>query len=183
MDFPESVSFGSSLIEPLDIFGIRIARLSILVIVISIILLIALVLFFNKTNIGIQMKAAAEDFTMARLLGVKANSVIATAFALSGFLAAVVSFMYIIQIGIVKSTTGVDPLIIAIVATVIGGLGSLEGAALGGFIVGFLSIMIQAVLPTEVAVYRDAFLYLIVIMFILVKPKGLIPPKTTGRTV
>ena len=81
---------------------------------------------------------------MARVLGVRANSVIAMAFALSGVLAAAVSCLVVVQTGVVQPRMGVQLVIIAFVGTVIGGLGSLSGAALGGFLVGAASILLQA---------------------------------------
>ncbi len=180
---PKGVPVGASLIEPVTVMNLRIVRLNLVIIVLTVVLLVVLILFLKRTSLGIQMRAAAEDFTMARVLGVRANTVIASAFAISGFLAAVVAFFLIIQVGLVRPNIGLEPLVIAMVATVIGGLGRLEGAALGGFIVGFLSILMQAFLPTEFIGYRQAFLYIIVIGFILLKPQGLLPSRTVGRSV
>ncbi len=102
------------------------------------------------------MRAAAEDFTMARLLGVRANLVIAVAFAISGVLASFVSLYLVAQTGSVSYKMGVNMVLIAFVASVIGGMGSLAGAALGGFLVGIVSVSLQAYLPVELRAYRDA---------------------------
>ena len=125
--------------------------LQIVTIVVSAVLLVALTWFLRSTRFGLQMRAAAEDFRMARVLGVRANRVIAIAFALSGVLAAAVSCLVVVQTGIVQPRMGLQLVIIAFVGTVIGGLGSLTGAALGGFLVGAASILLQALLPPDLA--------------------------------
>jgi branched-chain amino acid transport system permease protein len=123
------------------------------------------------------MRAAAEDFRMARVLGVRANNVIATAFALSGVLAAAVSCLIVVQTGTVQPRMGVQLVIIAFVGTVIGGLGSLPGAALGGFLVGAASIMLQALLPPDLRAFREAFVFIAVALILLFRPQGLIPAR------
>ena len=122
---------------------------------------------------GVQMRAAAEDFTMARLVGVRANRVIAAAFAISGVLASIVSLYLVAQTGSVSYKMGVSMVLIAFVASVIGGMGSLAGAALGGFLVGIVSVGLQAYLPIEFRPYRDAFVFLSFIAFLLWRPQGL----------
>jgi branched-chain amino acid transport system permease protein len=136
--------------------------------------LIGLAVFFRKSRIGVEMRAAAEDFTMARLLGVRANRVIAAAFAISGLLASVVSLYLVAQTGTVSYKMGVNMVLIAFVASVIGGMGSLPGAALGGFLVGVVSVGLQAYLPIDFRPYRDAFVFLAFIAFLLWRPQGLL---------
>src|SRR5262249_20630373 len=83
----------------------------------------------TRTRLGVQMRAAAEDFGMARLLGVKVNKVIASAFAISGAVAAVAAFVLVSQTGTVSPTMGLQPVLVGFVAMVLGGMGSLRGAA------------------------------------------------------
>ncbi len=123
------------------------------------------------------MRGAAENFTMSRLVGVRANFVIAAAFALSGVLAAIVALLFAAQTGFVQPRFGVQLVIIAFVATVIGGLGSLEGAVAGGFLVGVVSTLLQAFLPTDLRPFREAFLFLAVILILLARPQGLFPAR------
>jgi branched-chain amino acid transport system permease protein len=137
-------------------------------------LLIGLRLFFARTATGVQMLAAASDFSMARLLGVRANRVIALAFGMSGLLAGVVSFTLIAQLGDVTPTLGVQPVLIGFAGVIIGGMGSLVGAALGGFVLGALTIALQASLPLSARPFRDAFVFGIVILFLLLRPPGLV---------
>jgi branched-chain amino acid transport system permease protein len=141
-------------------------------------MLLGLVLFFRLSRMGTQMRAAAEDFTMARLVGVKANRVIAAAFAISGILACLVSFYLVAQTGSVSYKMGVNMVLIAFVASVVGGMGSLTGAAIGGFIIGIVSVSLQAYLPIEFRPYRDAFVFLLFVAFLLWRPQGLLVRKS-----
>lgn len=160
-----------------ELLGIRMQLLQIVTIVVGIVLLIALTWFLKATRLGLHMRAAAEDFRMARVLGVRANSVIAAAFALSGLLAAAVSCLIVVQTGVVQPRMGLQLVIIAFVGTVIGGLGSLPGAALGGFLVGAGSILLQALLPPDLRAFREAFVFVAVIIILLFRPQGLIPAR------
>ncbi|MBM3518843.1 MAG: branched-chain amino acid ABC transporter permease, partial [Alphaproteobacteria bacterium] len=94
---PKGVDVWPELVDPILFSGIRVPALQIVTIVVTLVLLLLLVFFLQRTPIGIQMRAASEDFRMARLLGVRANRVIAAAFAISGFLAAVVSLLFVVQ--------------------------------------------------------------------------------------
>jgi branched-chain amino acid transport system permease protein len=118
---------------------------------------------------------------MARLLGIRANRVVATAFALSGVLAAAVSILIVVRAGAVSPGMGLMPLLFAFVATIMGGMGSLPGAALGGFILGFGSVGIQIVLPPDLRPYRDAFLFALVLVIIVFFPGGLMSGRQGGK--
>ncbi len=120
---------------------------------------------------------------MARFLGVRANRVIAAAFAVSGFLAAVVSLLYVVQRGKLTYNLGVPLVMAAFVATVIGGMGSMLGAVLGGFFVGTTSVFFQVVLPTDIRPDRDAFVFAFIILILLLRPSGLIKVKSVEERV
>ena len=170
---PTGVDFLSVLNQSVELGGLRIPLLQIATIVLTALLIGGLTLFFGRTDIGMQMRAAAEDFTMARLVGVKADRVIAAAFAISGVLASVLSLYLVTQTGTVSYKMGVSMVLVAFVSVVIGGMGSLTGAALGGFLVGLVSVFLQAYLPVDLRPYRDAFVYLLFIAFLLWRPEGL----------
>ena len=170
---PTGVDFLSTLNQSIELGGLRIPLLQLAAIVVTGLAMVGLSVFFARTDIGIQMRAAAEDFTMARLVGVKANRVIAIAFGLSGLTVILVSFYLVTQTGPVTYKRGVSMVLIAFVSSVIGGMGSLVGAALGGFIVGVVSVMLQSYLPADLRPYRDAFVYLLFIAFLLWRPDGL----------
>lgn len=171
---PKSIGIGGSLANAIDFFGVRIPGVQILTVVVTLTLLTALVIFLKKTPIGIQMRAAAENFQMAQLLGVRANRVIATAFVLSGILGGTVSLLLVVQTGTLDIHMGLMPVIYAFFATVIGGIGSLPGAALGGFFVGFVSVLLQTYLSEDLRPFRDAIVFSLVILTLLVRPHGFI---------
>jgi branched-chain amino acid transport system permease protein len=143
----------------------------------------ALSLFLKKTPYGVQMRAAAEDFRMAQYLGVRGNVVIGLAFAISGILAGAVSLLYTTQSGSLSHTMGVPLALFAFVAVVIGGMGSLVGAVVGGFTIGIIVTMLQAYLPPDLRAFRDAFAFACVILVLLVRPAGLVPARSTFERV
>jgi len=171
---PKALSIAPGLSEPLIVGGIRILKLDLVVIAVTISLLIVLAVFLKRTRYGIWMRAAAEDFRMARVLGVRANTVIAIAFAISGLLAAIVSIFVVIKGGLLSYRMGVPLVLMGFVATVIGGMGSLVGAVIGGYTVGMVSVALQAVLPTGLRDGRDAFVFIAVILILLWRPGGIV---------
>ncbi len=163
-----------SLTKPMEILGVHLSRLDLVVIVVTALLLIAFTQFLRRTDIGTQMRAAAEDFDMARLLGVRANRVIAVAFALSGVLAGVAAIALIAKTGSVTPTVGVNVALFGFIAVILGGMGSLSGAVLGGYVLGALTVALQIVLPEDLRAYRDAFLFAAVLGLLVLRPEGLI---------
>jgi branched-chain amino acid transport system permease protein len=157
-----------------DIVGIRFSNLEILTLLIAAALLIGMTMLLKRTTIGIQLRASTEDYQMAQLVGVRGNRVISAAFAITGFLAAVVCILYVLRTGALSATMGVTPLLIAFVGGAIGGLGSLSGAALGGFTLGFLVNGVQASLPEDLSAYALMFVFLGVIAILVVAPNGLL---------
>ena len=180
---PKAIGIWPGLGEAIVLGGLRVPTLEILTIVVTLVLLAALVFFLKRSPFGVQMRAASEDFRMARMLGVPANIVIGTAFVISGFLAAVVSLLFLAQIGVVSFNMGVPLMLFAFVATVIGGMGSLTGAVLGGYIVGFASVLLQALLPEELRTFRDAFVFGIIIVILIMRPQGLLMPRAARERV
>jgi branched-chain amino acid transport system permease protein len=170
----KSVALPDFVTSSIAIAGLRVANLDLLTIAVTVVLLAALVAFLRRTALGVQMRAAAEDFQMARLLGVRANRVVATAFAISGALAGVVSTLYVSRTAALDPTMGVQPVLVGFVACVIGGLGSLSGAALGGFLLGIVTVALQVLLPIELRPSREAFSFVIVVAVLLLRPHGLL---------
>ena len=170
---PKGIDFLPGLAAPVALPGVRLQWLQLVTIATSGGLLAAFTLFLRFTRLGLEMRAAAENFRMARLLGVRADRVIAAAFALSGVLAAAVTVLFVAQTGVVSPRMGLPLVVIAFVATVIGGLGSLPGAAFGGALVGVVSVLLQAFLPVAMRPFREAFVFLAVIIVLLFRPQGL----------
>jgi branched-chain amino acid transport system permease protein len=180
---PKGVNLWPSLGESVMVGRVRLQLLQLVTIAVTLVLLGLLVVFLRRAPIGRQMRAASEDFMMARFLGVRANRVIAAAFAVSGFFAAVVSMLYIVQSGNLTYNLGVPLVLAAFVATVIGGMGSLLGAVLGGFVVGAANVFFQIILPAYLRVNRDACVYALILFILLLRPSGLLRVRAVQERV
>jgi branched-chain amino acid transport system permease protein len=180
---PKAIDLWPGLGRDVMIGALHVPKLQLVTIGVTLLLMIALTLFLKRTRYGVQMRAAAEDFRMARYVGVRANFVIGLAFSISGILAAVASLLYISQTGGLSFTLGVPLMLFGLIATVVGGMGSLIGAVVGGFAVGFVSSTLQAYLPEDLRSFRDAFVFAIVILILLVRPSGLIPTKALVQRI
>lgn len=178
---PRTISLFPELSRSVSLLGLQVSRLALVTIVVTVLLLVAMTVFLSRTSLGVQMRAAAEDFRMARILGVRADGIIAVAFALSGILAAVASVLLLAQTGVVSPGMGAGPVLAAFVAIVVGGVGSIKGAVVGGFVVGFASVAFQTFLPVDLRVYRDAFVYGGVVAVLLARPQGLFAGRTGSR--
>jgi branched-chain amino acid transport system permease protein len=173
---PRAPRLPSIFVESRAIAGVQIKVVDVIGLVVSIIALGLLTVFLRRTIIGLALRAAADDFTMTRLVGIRANVVIASAFAVSGFMAGVVALFWIGRTGQVWPAVGLQPVLIAFIASVIGGMESLKGAVLGGYILGFLTMGLQTWLPQGVNNYRDAVMFGIVVLVLLVRPQGIVRP-------
>lgn len=180
---PQAVTLPSFFTRTIRIGDLFISQRDVLSLIVSLIALGTLVLFLRRTTIGIAMRAAADDFTMSRVLGVRANRVIALAFVISGLLAGIVAVFWVARIGTITPEMGLTPVLIAFVAIVVGGMDSLEGAVLGGYLIGFLTVGLQTVLPQAALEFQQAFLFLIVILVLLFKPDGLISERRSIERV
>jgi branched-chain amino acid transport system permease protein len=134
-------------------------------------LLLALLLL--RTTIGLHTRAAASDFRTARLLGVRANRVIAVSVVLSGVIAAAVSVMMTVQQPLVTPDFALRDTIVVLVGVVVGGIDRLWTATLGGFAIGFVSGLLQGLLPTAKTVYLPSAVFALVILVLLLRPQGL----------
>lgn len=135
----------------------------------------------RRTVLGIAMRAAATNFTMARMLGVPANLIISSAFAISGFFAGVVGLLWIGRIGTVVPGIGLEPLLVAFIATVIGGMRSLLGAVIGGFLLALINTTLNYTLSQDLLKFRDAFAFSLVILILLWRPEGLVKGPASGQ--
>ncbi len=154
-----------------------ISRMTLITVATTLVSVVALALLLKRTNIGIQLRASTEDVEMSKLVGIRSNRVIASAFVISGVLAAIVAMLFFSARTNVSWSSGESIVLIAFVGAVIGGLGSMVGAALGGFLMGFTYTMLNALLPVELRVFADAILYTLVIVVLLIRPAGIIAAK------
>ncbi len=180
---PMGLNILPSLSQPLLIGDVRVPMIQVVTIAVTILLLLGTGAFLRKTRIGIEMRAAAVDFQMARLLGIRANRVIAVAFGLSGILASSAAVLYVAQTGVVEPRLGLHLALIGFVATVVGGMGSLPGAVLGGLAVGMVTVFLQVLLPADLRPFREAFVYMAVIMVLVLRPQGLFRPASARERV
>jgi branched-chain amino acid transport system permease protein len=174
---PQVVPLPDALTATLDFGGFAIGVNRIISVVVAIVVLFALNQFLKRTVLGLAMRAAAEDFDVTRLMGIRANRVIATAFAISGLLAAIAAVLWIAQRSSVDPMMGLIPVLKAFIATTLGGLGSLQGAVLGGILLGVIEISLAAYLPEAALPYQGAITLGIVILVLVVRPQGLIGPR------
>jgi branched-chain amino acid transport system permease protein len=170
---PKSINLLPGLGSSVGVAGLTIGKLDIATIAVTAALLVALALFLRYRPLGLQMRAAAEDFRMARTLGVRANQVIAAAFAISGGMAAIAAVFLVARSGTLTPQMGLAPVLVGFVATVLGGLGRLWAAVLGAYVLALVTILLQAYLPSGVAPYRDALVYLSVILILVIRPNGI----------
>lgn len=175
---PIPVSIPALLSGVITIGPLHLGMIQLISIIVTLVMLLGLNLFLHRTMAGRAMRAASEDFAVLRLMGLRANSVVATAFAISGLLAGVAGVLWVAQRGSVDPLMGALPVLKAFIAAIIGGLGSLSGAVAGGFLLGFIEVILQAYLPEGLLPYRDAFAILLVIAVLLFRPQGLLARKT-----
>lgn len=180
---PKAIDIGSSLSDQVEIGAFMVSKLDLVTIAVTVVLLAALASFMRWSSFGIQIRAATQDFRMARMLGVRANLVIAIAFGISGLLAAALSLLFVSRTGVLSPRMGLTLSLMGFVATVIGGMGSLVGCVAGGFLVGATGSLLQVLLPAALRPSREAFVFLAVILMLLVRPNGLIQTKSSKDRV
>lgn len=178
---PRSVRLPETFRVNHDIFGARISTLDVMIVVVTLIALLVLTLFVKRTRLGIAMRATAENVSAAQLMGIPVNRVITTAFAVGGALAGLAGLMWGGRYGQIDPLMGFVPGLKAFVAAVIGGVGSLSGAVLGGYLLGMAEILVVGLLPSEYGSYRDAFVFGLLILILLVMPNGLLGKATEER--
>ena len=170
---PRSAGSLALLNAPWDIFGVEIKKIAVISVATAAFCLAVLQLLLTRTPLGLHMRAAALDFRTARMLGVRANRVIAGAVVLSGLLAAVAAVMLSVQEINVTPTFALQDTILVLAGVVLGGLNRPVPATLGGFAIGFASGILGGVLPSNQSQYLPSFLFAAVIVVLLVRPSGL----------
>ena len=159
--------------------SLNIKIITLLTPVLTILLVIALVIFIKHTKTGMAMRAVSKDFDTARLMGIKVNSVITVTFIIGSFLAGVGSILYFTNYGQVSPTIGAMPGLKAFVAAVFGGIGSIPGAVLGAYIIGVCESLIKA--NDSIAIFSNAFTFALLIVVLLFKPNGMFGEKLTEK--
>jgi branched-chain amino acid transport system permease protein len=163
----------ASLNEVVTVGGVDIRKVTILAVAVAAVALALLALLLGRTTIGLHMRAASADFGTARLLGVKANTVIGVAVLLSGVLAAAVAVILTVQSPLVAPEFALKETIVVLVGVVVGGIDRLWTATLGGFAIGFATGVINGALPTDKTVFLPSAVFALVIVVLLLRPAGL----------
>ena len=160
-------------IPPLHFFDgqLSISGESIVTILLCVVIMIVLTTFVNKTKMGQAMLAVSEDRSASTLMGINVNGTIAMTFAIGSFLAAIAGVLLCSAYPTLTPTTGAMPGIKAFVAAVIGGIGSIPGAFIGGLILGILENLSKAYISAQLS---DAIVFSLLIIMLLVKPTGIL---------
>ncbi|HEV2036782.1 MAG TPA: branched-chain amino acid ABC transporter permease [Candidatus Dormibacteraeota bacterium] len=171
---PKSLNFPAWVDSQIGFGGLTVQWLDVITLLTTLGLLFGLTLLLRRTVIGLALRSAAEDFSITRLMGVRADLIVVGAFAVSGALAGWAALFYFGSAPVVLPSSGLHPLLKGFIASVIGGLGSLPGAVVGGFLLAFLEVFFQATLPGNLTGYVDALVFVIVILILLFRPNGLL---------
>lgn len=166
--------------DVVQIGTVSIQKLTFYIPVVTIICLICLVYLINKTKTGMAMRAVSKDHETARVMGVNVDRTILATFGLGSALAAVGGIMWGLKFPQIAPLMGVIPGLKCFIAAVIGGIGNIKGAVIGGFILGIGEIMLIAFLP-DLTGYRDAFAFVLLIVILLYKPTGIMGEKLTEK--
>ena len=158
--------------RPWTIGTVDIRKITIVSVIVAAACLLLLQLLLERTDIGLHMRASSMDFETARMLGVRANRVIAVAVLLSGALAAVVAVMLTVENPLVTPDFALRDTIVVLAGVVVGGMNRPVPATLGGFSIGFATGLLGGALPTNQSQYIDSFIFAAVIVVLLVRPNG-----------
>ncbi len=153
---------------------LTVSGVTILTIVVSVLIVVSLVFFINKTKIGKSMLAVSEDRDAAKLMGINVNFTISVTFAIGSALAAIATFLYFSAYPSVTNTAGAMPGIKAFIAAVFGGIGSIPGAMVGGILLGIIEILSATYISTNLSL---AIVFGILIVLIIIKPTGIFGKK------
>lgn len=189
----------------MSIGPLLVPKLNVASFLIGTVLLVLLTVFVTRTRMGLSMQAVAEDLSAARLMGIRVNRVVVVAFAIASALAAVAGYLYAAQAGQINPYLGFTPVLKAFIAAVIGGFGSLSGAVVGAYVLAFLEVipttfagianilppgsvspevhdLLNQVLPSSLSSYRDAFVFVFLILMLLFRPNGILKGRAREET-
>lgn len=164
-----------------DLGPYRVEVWDVISIAVAVLCFVGTAIMLRKTLFGLSIRAASEDFDAARLMGVKANRVISGAFAFAGLLAGIAGALYLLRRGQADPRMGAEPLLKAVIAAIIGGLGSLKGAVVGGLALGVAEVYFRSFLPNDLQGLTDAFVFVLIAALFVVRPQGLFNVQTAER--
>ena len=164
--------------ETIMLGNIRISTQQIVIFVVTIVLMVALQFLVNKTKIGRAMRAVSVDADAARLMGVNVNATISFTFAIGSALAGAAGVLVGVYYNSINPLMGMLPGIKAFIAAVFGGIGIIPGAMLGGFFIGIIETMVAGY---GSSLWKDAVVYIILILILIIKPAGLLGKNTKEK--
>ena len=188
----DSVAFGAKSDQPfpkliagerLELGVIDISRVDATLIVVALVSMVGLVLFVNRSRTGRAMQATAQDPDTARLMGINVNRIIVTAFVLGAMLAAVAGIMHGLKYGNVGFRIGFIAGLKAFTAAVLGGIGNIGGAVVGGFFLGIVEAMAVTYMPGQLGggAWKDVWAFVVLILVLVLRPQGLLGEKVADR--
>ncbi len=161
--------------------GVNLEVVDLLTIGVTLVTLLGTVGLIQKTMFGVALRAAAEDFEAARLMGIRSDRVIRWAFLLAGFLAGVAAVSFLMRSGQARPNTGLSPMLKGVLAAIIGGLGSMPGAVVGGFTLGLAEVLLRSWLPDDLVGITDGVVFLLIALLFIFRPQGLFTVRTAER--
>ncbi|HHV64538.1 MAG TPA: branched-chain amino acid ABC transporter permease [Peptococcaceae bacterium] len=166
--------------DTLGVAGVKIQFISFFIPTVTLIFLAILLYVINHTKLGMAMRAVSKDYETAMVMGIDTNRIISITFVIGSTLAAVGAIMWGIRYTQIQPMMGVMPGLKCFVAAVVGGIGNIKGAVVGGFILGLGEVLLIAALPNMTG-YRDAFAFILLILILLFRPTGILGEKITEK--
>lgn len=171
---PRNFSFPDYMQTMLNLGSVSFRVVDLVIFLTAIVLMVTLMFLVKKTKLGMAMRATAENIDVARMMGININKTIMATFAIGSGLAGIAGLMWGGKFGQIDPLMGFVPGLKSFVAAVIGGVGSIPGAILGGFILGLSEVLFVGLLPPIYSSYRDAFVFGTLIIILIVLPNGLL---------
>ncbi|MCP4690617.1 MAG: branched-chain amino acid ABC transporter permease [Desulfobacterales bacterium] len=178
---PRNFTFPESLQKVLEVGGVGFRVVDLVIMAGAPILMCGLLVIVNRTRLGMAMRATSENIDVARLMGVNINRTIMAVFAMGSALAGVAGMMWGGKFGQIDPLLGFIPGLKSFVAAVIGGVGSIPGAILGGYALGLAEVLFVGLLPPIYSAYRDAFVFSTLILILLILPNGILGKEMEER--
>ena len=178
---PRNFTFPNYLQKVIHFGGISFRMVDLVIMLSALGLMCALMLLVNRSKLGMAMRATAENIDVARLMGININRTIMASFAMGSALAGIAGLMWGGKFGQIDPLLGFIPGLKSFVAAVIGGVGSIPGAIIGGYVLGLAEVLFVGLLPPIYSAYRDAFVFGTLILILLILPNGIFAMKIEER--
>ncbi|MBQ2678633.1 MAG: branched-chain amino acid ABC transporter permease [Firmicutes bacterium] len=162
--------------------SVTLSTMNIITFIAVFVILVILSIVIKRTSMGMAMRACSDNLTASRLMGIDVNKIIVMAFVIGCGLACVAGLMLAGEYKTIEPMMGFVPGLKAFCAAVLGGIGSLSGAVAGGFILGIAEMLFAGLMPTSITPYREAFVFVLLIIVLLFKPNGIFGGKEANKS-